>query len=64
MKNEINYNVYKHYHQEVYRKLKRYGYIKHQKSEDKMMRTNKFEKRFGKAENTNQVLTTNEIVKY
>ena len=50
MKNEINYNVYKHYQQEVYRKLKWYGYINRQKSEDRMM--NQFEKLFGKAEDT------------
>ena len=50
MKNEVNYNVYKHYQQEVYRKLKWYGYINRQKSEDKMM--NRFEKLFGKAEDT------------
>ena len=65
MKNEVNYYVYKHYRQEIYRKLKWYGFINRQKSEDKMkrtykrlvlrryrLRTNCFQKKFGKAENT------------
>lgn len=49
-KNEVNGKVYTHYRKELYRKLKWYGFINRQRSEDKMM--NCFQKKFGKAENT------------
>ena len=50
MKNEVNGKVYTHYRKELYRKLKWYGFINIQRSEDVMM--NNFVKKFGKADKT------------